>query len=154
MQRCVRLILDVVPKSDLYAKVSWNGEVVYHDLIIGNTEWYTKADLWGDIDLAVSIAGRGSVIWRDLHMNYTGCLLCLPGSESSGGQRVLPRDFFAPPSVSPDCRRCVSVDGQLVEIDRSSGLTGNWHYELIGPCEMRASIRIDRQKTMLWTPVI
>lgn len=154
MQRCVRLILDLAAESDLQAKVSWNGEVVYDDRIIGNTEWQTTADLWGNIDLDVSITGQGSVVWQDLHMNYTGCLLCLPGSESSGGQRVLPRDFFAPPSVSPDCRNDVSVNGQLVEIDRSLGLTGNWHYELTSPCQVRALIRIDRQKTMLWTPVI
>jgi hypothetical protein len=154
MLRRAKMIIDVSPTSRAQITVKWNRVLVYQGDLIGNIEWDTDAALWGDVDLELGITGDGNITWLDFHMNYTGCLLCLPGSESSGGQRVMPCDFFDSPSVDQDCRHSVEIDGRRCIVERDHGLQGAWHYQISVPAQVRALVRIDRQKTMLWTPVV
>jgi hypothetical protein len=154
MLRRVRLILDVQPGTNADILVRWSDHTMYHGPAVNHVEWDIDASVWGDLDLELDISGQGCIVWQDLHMNYTGCLLCLPGSESSGGQRVMPRDFYSPPSLAPDCRSDVWINGHAVIVHRGSEYRGAWHYDITAPARVQARIRIDRQKTMLWTPVI
>ena len=154
MLRRVRMILDCASHTRARARVIWNHHTVYQGEVQGNIEWDTEANIWGHVNLEIEITGHGSMIWQDLHMNHTGCLLCLPGSESSGGRRVLPPDFYSPPSLAADCRSDVRINGEIVAVDRDSEHRGAWHYDLSAPCRVQARVRIDRQKTMLWAPVI
>lgn len=142
------------PSSDILAEVIFNHDVVYQGPVAGDLEWSFDAGLWGNIPMTLNLSGHGQVVWQDLHMNYSGCLLCLPGSESSGGTRVKPEYFYAPPSMQGDCRSQVTINGVLVPIHRDENCQGAWHYEITAPARVDAMIRIDRQRTMLWTPVI
>ena len=154
MQRRARLILVPEPLSDLEARVIFNHEPVYQGAVDGDIEWNLDSTIWGNISMTLYLHGRGSVIWQDLHMNYSGCQLCLPGSESSGSRRVRPEHYYAPPSLAADCRTDVIINGAPVVIQRDEHCQGAWHYELCAPARVDAMIRIDRQKTMLWNPVI
>lgn len=153
MRRQARLIFTVA-QGNIVAVVKWNGVVVYKGAVIGDIEWSIPATTWGDQTLAFDLEGHGSLTWIDLHMNYTGCRLCLPGSESSGKRRVAPKDFWSSPSMDVDCRHDMHVNGEILAIDRDTVTQGAWHYELVAPCRVDAQIRIDRAKTMLWSPVV
>jgi len=154
MRRRVRLIFSTAESSDIRIKIWWHGDCVYHGVIHEHIEWDTESAVWGDIPLVAEITGTGSVTWLDLHMNYSGCELCLPGSESSGHRRVHARDFFAAPSVKSDCRNSVKINGDVVDVDRDAETAGAWHYDITAPARIEALIRVDRQKTQLWQPVV
>jgi hypothetical protein len=133
--------------------VLWQGETVYQGRVEGEIEWSIPSTTWGYADFTMTLQGHGSMIWQDLHMNYTGCIRCLPGSEGDTKiLRVEPKNFFSAPCVGSDCRSQVQIDQHQITIDRGPNETGAWHYELQAPCKVTAKIRIDRQKTMLWTP--
>ena len=154
MQRLARLIIVPRPGSDLEARLIFNHEPVYQGPVTGNIEWSLDSSIWGNIPMTLHLHGRGGLIWQDLHMNYSGCQLCLPGSESSGAQRIRPQHYYAQPSLAADCRTSVTVNGTAVSIQRDEHCQGAWHYDVCAPARVDAVIRIDRQKTMLWTPVI
>lgn len=146
--------MSVCADSSITMTVRWDHRTTYQGPVLDIIEWSVPGLDWGYRNLELEIAGSGSVTWRDLHMNHTGCMLCLPGSESVGHRRVLPRDFWSAPSMDVDCRHHVRVNGEILTVDRDATTQGAWHYELVAPCLVQAQIRIDRAKTMLWAPVV
>ena len=160
--RTVQLIGQVYGKVNL--TVTWDGEQVFTGSlpqmksIAPVCVWSYPAKKFGSIPMQLAITGPGKLIWVDIHMNYTGDYECLPGSQSSGGIRITPQDFFASPAnqnASTDGKLQVSINGNLVKIDKSAediDKIGPWHYKINSGETLSCLYRVDRQKLRLYTP--
>ena len=136
----------------------WNGAVDSLDQISAVCSWTTDVALHGHVPLTIAVIGTGAFIWADLHMNYSGDYQCLPGAQSSGGIRLAPQDFYAPPCTqSPgyDGKSQICIDGVAVAAKRDpqdAHLTGAWHHTINAGSVLSCCYYVDRKIIRIYSP--
>lgn len=156
MQRQVRMI--GMASSDAKIEIIWDGVRAFsgstnqHKGLGCIASWVTDTSLWGNIPIEIRVQ-RGQITWVDIHMNYTGIRLPLPGSEASGGIKIKARDFYAPPSHLPDGKLNVIIDGNPVIIERTEETKWQWHHEVLTGQYLQAQYRVDRRCLVLFDPL-
>jgi hypothetical protein len=156
MRRQVKMIGKSAQDADI--DIVWHGVRVFSGRINDQHQpgclasWVTDTAQWGNIDMEITVR-HGLITWIDIHMNYTGIYLPLPGSESSGAVRIRPRDFYGPPHRLLDGKLDVSIDSESVIIQRTEDTQGPWHYDVSAGQILRARYRVDRRCLVLHDPM-
>lgn len=150
------MIGKAAPGADI--EIIWDGVRVFSGPINDQPQldciasWPTDTSQCGNIDIEITVR-HGEITWVDIHMNYTGIYLPLPGSESSGAVKIKPRDFYAAPNCVPDGKLNVCLDGAPVEIHRTPETQGPWHYIITAGQQLQAQYRVDRRCVVLHDPM-
>jgi hypothetical protein len=154
VQRTVRFIAKIEKPSTL--EVKWDGRKVFSgevestDQQTSICEWQIDINLFGLVPLEIHVR-QGAVVWSNLHMNYSGIKLAFPGSQPLGYERIVPKDYFAPPGAG-ELKKNVKLNGESVFIDRQHNQQGSWHYTIQENQTLTCDFYIDRKRTMLYDP--
>jgi len=162
IQRTVQLIGQIHGRPQL--SIVWDNQEVFNGTVksmpnIGVVcSWFYSTKKFGNIPLEIKLQGFGKLVWADVYMNYTGDYECLPGSQSSGGVRVSPDNFFSSPAFQQpgfDGKSLICINGEPVssiKSDEDVDNTGAWHYVISSGQCLTCCYKVDRKKLRLYTP--